>query len=166
MADLLETYNAMTGKSIKKFSSREAGLRQCANALLAAANDAGHAGVPPNTTPQPETVEELRARVARDKPGSLTAQLVAQVATQAPVAPRTERVGRDPLVRFRIGTAPTAKLHAESARSRVYKAAVALGAASPDGIVELVALNLQVGEPCAGHVQKLVTTAHLLRTIE
>lgn len=58
-ADLVETYNAMAGKNIKKFSSRAAGELQVANALMAAADAAGHLGVPKGKTPQPMTVTEI-----------------------------------------------------------------------------------------------------------
>jgi hypothetical protein len=61
-SDLLETYNAMTGKSIKKFASRAAAERQVEMALLSAADAAGHAGVAPNTKPEPKTVSELKSK--------------------------------------------------------------------------------------------------------
>lgn len=62
MADLVETYNAMTGKAIKKFESIEIGRVRVNNALLAAENAAGHAGVNKHEVPKPLTVEELKAK--------------------------------------------------------------------------------------------------------
>ncbi len=59
-ADLLETYNAMLGKSIKRFSSRAAAEAQTANALLAGVDTAAHAGVPKGTTTVvPKTLAEV-----------------------------------------------------------------------------------------------------------
>jgi len=63
---LIDTYNAFTGKSIKKFSSRAAGEAQVANAILKGQNDAAHAGVPKGTEPAAATVAELEASTAAD----------------------------------------------------------------------------------------------------
>lgn len=48
-ADLIETYNALTGKGITRFSSRSAGESQVANAILLGQDRAAHAGVPKGT---------------------------------------------------------------------------------------------------------------------
>ena len=60
-ADLIETYNAMTGKSIKKFSTRAAAESQVSNAILSAQDAAGHAGVKKDEVPAALTVAELAA---------------------------------------------------------------------------------------------------------
>lgn len=51
-ADLLETYNALTGKAVKKFSSRAAAESQVSNAILGALDKAGHAGVAKGEEPK------------------------------------------------------------------------------------------------------------------
>lgn len=63
-ADLLATYNALSGKSITRFSSRAAGEVQVANAILSAENAAGHAGVAKGAAPTALTQAELAARRA------------------------------------------------------------------------------------------------------
>ena len=63
-AVLLATYNALTGESVARFSTRAAGERRVAMAMLAAVDRVGHAGVKPNTAPAVKTIEELTA----DKP--------------------------------------------------------------------------------------------------
>ncbi len=71
-AALIETYNALTGKSITKFSSRAAGEVQVANAILSAKNKAGQAGVPKGAEPTAKTVAELDAErgIHDDKPAA------------------------------------------------------------------------------------------------
>lgn len=61
MADLVETYNAMAGKSIKKFETIEIGRTRTRMAILAAESAAGKAGVAKHETPTAKTVEELAA---------------------------------------------------------------------------------------------------------
>lgn len=51
-ADLVFTYNELEGKSITKFESRGAAERRVANAILAAADRAGHKGVKAGKEPQ------------------------------------------------------------------------------------------------------------------
>lgn len=57
--DLLETYNALKGKSIKKFASREAGKRQVEQAMMAAKDADAHLGVPKGADGEVKTAEEL-----------------------------------------------------------------------------------------------------------
>lgn len=57
-AVLVATYNALTGKSIKKFSSRAAGESQVAMAILSSENKAGHAGVPKGSKPSGGAISE------------------------------------------------------------------------------------------------------------
>ena len=61
-AQLVATYNAMTGKAIKKFENRAIAERKVEMALLSATDAAGHTGVARNTVPVPMTVEELAAK--------------------------------------------------------------------------------------------------------
>lgn len=62
MAQLVATYNAMTGKAIKKFENRTVAERRVEMALLSATDAAGHAGVPHNAKPAPMTLAELSAK--------------------------------------------------------------------------------------------------------
>ena len=59
MADLLETYNALTGNAVERFESRAVAERRTEMAMLAARDAAGHAGVPRGVEPEVKTVAEL-----------------------------------------------------------------------------------------------------------
>lgn len=63
-ADLVATYNAMTGQSVERFSSRQAAEHRTHNALMSAADAAGHRGVKKGEAPVPMTVAELAAHDA------------------------------------------------------------------------------------------------------
>lgn len=65
---ILWSYNALTGESVQKFSSREVGKRRLANAILAAADASGHLGVPRGTRPPVLTFAERAARGERSEP--------------------------------------------------------------------------------------------------
>lgn len=60
-AVLIATYNALTGKNIKKFYSRAAGESQVSNAILGAKDAAGKLGVPKGTNGSTLTAKELAA---------------------------------------------------------------------------------------------------------
>ena len=64
MADLVETYNALTGKAIKKFETIEIGRTRTRMAILAAEAAAGKAGVAKHEKPTAKTVEELGSAAA------------------------------------------------------------------------------------------------------
>lgn len=69
MPDLVETYNAMTGKSIKRFESLEVGRSRTCAAIMEAIDADAHSGVPKGGTPQAITKDELAAKlVAKGKP--------------------------------------------------------------------------------------------------
>jgi len=65
-ADLVETYNALTGKAIKKFETRAVGERRVEMAMLAAINADGQTGVPKGANGKVKTAEELAVK-AKDK---------------------------------------------------------------------------------------------------
>lgn len=58
MADLIHTYTQLTGTTVKRFASRIAAERRVVDAIMAAEDKAGHAGVPRGTKPKPKTVAE------------------------------------------------------------------------------------------------------------
>jgi len=57
--DLVATYNALTGKSIKKFETRAVAEVRVANAMLASADRVGHAGVPKGAVPKAMPLKEV-----------------------------------------------------------------------------------------------------------
>lgn len=68
MADLVETYNTLTGKSIKKFESIEVGRARVCNAMLVAQDAAGHAGVPKGTDPAKLEMPAIVAGTTKPQP--------------------------------------------------------------------------------------------------
>jgi len=94
-ADLLETYNAYTGKNITRFSSRAAGEVQVVNSILAATDASAHAGVPKGSAPRPRTLEELADLKPKQptekestKMATATAKKAARAATAKPKTPK------------------------------------------------------------------------------
>lgn len=60
-ADLVATYNALTGNTVERFSSRAIAERRAEMAIMAAADAAGHLGVPKGSEPVAMTKDELAA---------------------------------------------------------------------------------------------------------
>ncbi len=60
--DLVETYNALTGEAVKRFSSAAVGRVRCANAMLAAQDRSAHAGVLKGEAPTVESIAAHRAK--------------------------------------------------------------------------------------------------------
>jgi hypothetical protein len=104
-AVLVATYNALTGKSIKKFSSRGAGESQVANAIMAAQDRAGHLGVSKGAAPVAITVAEESAKndagatqepAPVAPPKSLRAKLALAAGDASPNKPKAERATSAP----------------------------------------------------------------------
>jgi hypothetical protein len=123
--DLVETYNALTGKSIKKFESRGVAESKVANAILGAEFDSGKAGVSKGEKPAAKTKSELKF-----KANSLGAQLQAAskatseksaAAKAAPKAPSARRPKNQPeAVTITLLPEPAnRKLQAESNRAKI-----------------------------------------------
>jgi hypothetical protein len=88
-ADLLETYNAMTGKEIKKFSSRAAAESQTAAAIMAAEDASGKLGVKKGQKPVAMTFAELEAARAAKASGA-ESQQAAKSASGATAEPKAK----------------------------------------------------------------------------
>lgn len=87
-SDLLETYNAMTGKDIKKFSSRAAAESQTSNAIMAAEDAAGKLGVKKGAKPVAMTKAELEAAAAAKAAGKEPPQEPSKSVAGATAAPK------------------------------------------------------------------------------
>ena len=175
---LVSTYNALTGKSIKKFSSRAAGERQVEMAMLVAKDADGHTGVPKNSEPKvithaeaqskaeargiPLEVEEDDAPIAF-VPGSLADQLDKAARRAAPIVPRAKKEPKAPvtprstLTHVTHTPGGTSKVQANSTRGAVLKF-----------IVERTGLPVSVAELDAefncntkGFLQKLIEKDHI-----
>lgn len=69
MADLVATYQALTGKAVQRFASRVVAERRVIDAIMAAQDATGHLGVSQHATPAVTTVEErvdIAAKKGRD----------------------------------------------------------------------------------------------------
>jgi hypothetical protein len=115
-AQLVATYNALTGKSISKFENKEIGMRRVEQAMMAAADADAHLGVAKGANGEVKTAEELAVKAVEVgapipvlngggtpaepvyAPGSLAEQLANKAKVAAPIVPRARRepVKRDP----------------------------------------------------------------------
>ena len=174
MADLLETYNALTGKSIKKFESRAVAQQRVKMAILAAEDAAGKAGVRKGEKPRAATVAELADKAAgkTTEPrspmtdmassltnpypaGSLSAQLRDKANKALPIGERKS----SPRVKF-TRVVPTfageSKPNPKSDRARVLEFIQQHKAG-----VDVAAIERHFGMPCRGFLQKLAEKNHI-----
>jgi hypothetical protein len=102
-ADILRSYNALTGENVARFSTRTAGERRLAMAILAAQDRTAHAGVPFGTAKiEPKTSEELTGRRGGDSAPAEDAPATAQ---DAPGAAPDDATQADPSANpFKPGT--------------------------------------------------------------
>jgi hypothetical protein len=175
---LLLSYNALTGRPIKRFADRATAERRLEMAMLAAQDATAHAGVPKGTTVIiPRTAEELghplySEELPEDTPaqpdprvcvcdfGKMvevlcngSCELGDKVATQNR-KPRATN-GRFALVRAKAGG--TSKLQPNSVRNAVMQAILVHG----EGGVPLAELDLKFPPTARGHIQKLLASGHV-----
>lgn len=186
-ADLVATYNALTGNSVERFSSRAVAERRVDMAIMAAEDAAGHRGVQKGINPVAQTIAETTAQ-AQDaavpepkvdesavgtgweenpfKPGSMAHQLwVATKSLTASAAPRKKAVKekseprqkRNAASAFKATFAGTSKVHAGSKRAAI----LAHIQNAPNSTATLAELDEHFKEPTRGYVQKLAQMNHL-----
>lgn len=161
-ATLLATYNALTGKSIKKFSSRAAAERQVEMAMLSAQDADAHTGVPKGAAPRVITAQEAAAKVVF-VPGSLADQLDKATHHVAPIVPRAKKPAAAPAARKTLmhvlaTGAGTSKVQPTSTRGEV----LGFVAAAPGGWTSVAALDAKFNCNTKGYLQKLIENNHLL----
>jgi hypothetical protein len=186
MADLLATYNALTGQSVRRFSSRAVGEGRVRMAILAATDAAGHAGVPRGTVPLPKTQAELRMKAAElakleehtcveptpvpppadGNPypkGSTESGLwytarkaEAALRLKPPVKKRQKRT-TPPFVAVRATFAGSSKPQAASLRAEILRS---IQGFAPKGVT-IEALNALYEAPVRSYVQKLMEKKHV-----
>lgn len=167
-ADLVATYNHLTGKAIKKFASRGAGESQVANAILAGLDRANHKGVPKGktaSTPIPEDKPAKgKAKAAKAEPAPTPAKLdtkavAAKVAANVTKKPKTAPAGEEAThgrkatydwVKFVAEPDTTRRPNPESMRNKVRMALEQRGKASISQLTEDVGFNAR------SYVHKLV----------
>lgn len=178
---LVATYNALTGKSIKKFSSRAAGERQVEMAMLAAQDNDAHTGVPKDTQPKVITIQEAAAKAEERgfevepateedaarvvfTPGSLADQLDKATVRVAPIVPRAKKLPTDLAVAritlmYVVATgAGVSKVQATSTRGAIF----AFITESPGGLASVAALDAKFNCNTKGYLQKLIEKNHVV----
>lgn len=184
---LLATYNAMTGKSVKKFASRAAAETQTAMAILAAEDAAAHLGVSKGGKPRAMTAEEVAAKLAAIKgsPRQLARAVESEdfsgpnphkkgtpaydlwLAGRDAKAAKTAERGRAPrITRVRATDSGATRLHPASKRAEVMMLVSARGSVGKRPAIPLSDIQAAVGPNARGAVQKLITTGHLVAVEE
>lgn len=188
-AQLVATYNALTGETVQRFTNREAAERRTDMALMGALDAAAHRGLRPGQEPEVLTLQETSAlgqdgaaapaaneegTVALDeesnpfKPGSLGHGL--WVATRAMARDAAPRAKRAPKLR----TDPTVPRRAHGMELKATFAGIskvqpgskrarvlAFIQSCPEGRCRLLDVDAELGEPTRGFVQKLAEMKHL-----
>lgn len=170
-ADLVATYNALTGKSISRFSSRGAGESRVANAIMAAQDRAGHLGVPKGAAPVAITVAEAKAKKAAGaheepapagSPKPLRAKLALAAGDASPnkAKPKAERAARKTngaLVAVKSTGRGEFRLQAASLRGQIMAFVEAQGAKS----VPMADIVAKFEDRAKGAVRLLMGRDHL-----
>lgn len=156
MADLIETYNALTGNAVERFESRTIARRRTEMAMLAAKDAAGHAGVPRGAEPEVKTAAELAT------PFDVMVQQLSVVTEpkRVKVMKARELIARPlrkPADKIRATFSGTSKPQAASIRGQVLRAIQE----SEDHTVTQEDLDAHMGMPTRGFVQKLIEMGHL-----
>ena len=100
-ADLIATYNALTGNAVERFSSRAIAERRVDMALMAAEDAAGHLGVPKGSDAVAMTKEELEAAAPVVQEPAAEAQEPVQEPSKSDEGAVTPDEGENP---FKPGT--------------------------------------------------------------
>lgn len=168
MADLVETYNAMSAKPVKKFVDRGTAEARVANAMLSAANADGATGIPKGSKPQPKTTAELADKVASKGLRATLAEKAGDAPPNPPRAksqPKGEASERSPKVaRVEPTGEGRSKMRDDSARNIVFMAIVAAHKANRKKPVDLDAFaeaQPELATGLRGHVLKLIYEGHL-----
>lgn len=164
--ELLAEYNALTGKSIKKFSSRAAGEKQLAGARVLFGKET--VVTPPPLPPVPEDLKD-DAMLNKLEPGSLLHQIYISAHAKQPIEKLPKRVKDSPstqrkrieAVRIPEGAQVLSKLQPNSMRAKIME----FIRAQPDKSATVEMLELKFECPVRGFLQKLLEKNHL-ETVE
>jgi hypothetical protein len=159
---LVDTYNALTGKSIKKFENRAIAEQRVTMAIMSAVNESGHLGVPKGQAPQCLTAEERAAKAAaKGEPEvSPAAVEVPKAAPAAPAKAGKAKPGKPRRVINKLRATGTGKSkpQVDSVRGLVLKYVQS----APDQTATLAQLEAKFGEAARGCVLKLIEKDHLV----
>lgn len=181
-AQLVATYNALTGKSIKKFEMRSIAEARVRMAIMSAEDAAGHAGVPKDTKPVAATKDELHAKdelrapsVEKIEPAPqapttpLRAKLQAAIDAQPKITPRPKKsdtpkeqhVARQVIMRVRATFAGTSKCNAGSIRAAVLAKIQERTVTQGGPTISVAELDKHFGHSTRGYLQKLLEKSHI-----
>ena len=184
-SDLVETYNALAGKSIKKFENITIARRRVEMAMLAAKNADGQTGVPKGTEPQVRTRAEIVAKAEaksvpvpqgidddepKFEPGSLGDRLnkAARAAKKIEPRPKKEKTAgaakKEVIYAVQATFAGTSRPQAGSVRNNVlvYIQQATNGDKVVTSAVTIEALDKHFELNTRGYVQKLLEKNHLI----
>jgi hypothetical protein len=174
MADLQETFLAVTGNQLDTELHQTAAKVRVEMALLTSSDIVGHLGFQDAAKPQPMTLQQLRNKgkemnkqqaveneIARFQPGSLAAQLFAAQEAASKIEPRPKK---EPSGEKRAKIAKVKATHAGKSKPQAGSLRCAVLNwihAQPEGIADVDAMEKALGYPVRGHVQKLIEKDHL-----
>lgn len=182
MADLVETYNHLTGAVVTRFSSVEIGRRRTEMAMLAAKDADGQTGIPRGTKPQVRGRKEIEAK-AKAKgvttpesldeevkliPGSLGDRIMKASKAMEPIQPRAKKDPKAPskprqsIYAVQATFTGTSKPQAGSTRNNVLQHIQ--NAKNSAATVE--ELDAHFDQDCRGYVNKLLEKDHLVLLTE
>lgn len=190
-ADLLETYNAMTGETVKRFSNRAVAERRCEHALMVGTERSAHHGVPKGTDPVPMTVAEAEAKdrgkaspAPQDghrsdppaagghppqaeetnpfKPGTMTHQLWVASRAAPKVEPRPRKQKADGPPKQPVSAVRATFAGTSVPQSGSIRNNVLLFIQnSPEHTATVEAVTAHIQADCRGYIQKLIEKQHL-----
>lgn len=177
--DLVETYNALTGKAIKKFENREIAMRRCEMAMLSAKDADGHTGVPKGSDTQVRTRAEIVDKAeskgvpvppaldeeeVKFEPGSLADQLSKAAKAAKPITPRekVKPAAGAPKKEAPYAVQATYKGTSTPQAGSVRNNVLLKVQASKHCAITIADLDKHFEQPTRGYVQKLIEKNHLI----
>ena len=181
-ADLLETFNHLTGGDVKRFASVEAGRRRVEMAMLAAKDADAKTGVPRGSEPQAKGRAEIEAKAAAKgvdtpesldpevnfPPGSMGDQLLKAAAAAKPIVPRPKKEPKAPaqprssIYAVQATFAGTSKPQAGSVRNNV----LLYIQNAKNNAATIEAMDKHFQHDSRGYVNKLIEKDHLVTLTE
>lgn len=179
-SDLVETYNALAGKSIKKFETRTHAERRVEAAIMAAKEADGHTGVPKGTDPQAKPRKQIIAKAKakgipvppaldEEEPvfvlGSMADQLNKAAAATEAIEPRPKKdkatastTKKESIFSVQATFTGTSKPQAGSTRNNVLLHVQS----ATNSAATMEALDAHFEQNTRGYIQKLMEKGHLI----
>lgn len=178
-SDLVHTYNALTGKAVKRFENRAIAERRVEMAILAAKDADAKTGLPRGQEPTAQPREAIEAKAAARgvapppaldaedaapefKPGTMAYELDKAAKNSRPIAPRprAKDTPKEPKKDLHA-VVSTFKGNSKPQEGSVRNSVLAYIQAAPKSAATLATLEKHFGLNPRGYVQKLVEKNHL-----